>query len=221
MVEHIGYSTPLPSDLPSDRRVNDYSRPFVWNESDEPTEVDDLLPMEPGRYLPPADRMRWIRFLRPEIEPLTPTYIEKWVIWTWFSHGLVGLPYDDDDRRCFVPRDIASVHEDRARARFWGARKDWQDRKTIKHRVHGRFRRIAIARAGGRCHYCGCAVEPKDFEIDHVIPVSRGGRSRLSNLVAACKPCNRSKYDSLLSEWAPVLELRKELVRMTLADARA
>jgi 5-methylcytosine-specific restriction endonuclease McrA len=32
-------------------------------------------------------------------------------------------------------------------------------------------------------------------QVDHVIPVSRGGSDDLSNLVAACYECNKSKLD--------------------------
>jgi 5-methylcytosine-specific restriction endonuclease McrA len=48
------------------------------------------------------------------------------------------------------------------------------------------------------CAYCRkpCAVT-----IDHVVPICRGGRDEPSNVVPACKPCNSSKNDRLLSEW--------------------
>lgn len=48
------------------------------------------------------------------------------------------------------------------------------------------------------CYYCGSYV---DISIDHVIPVSRGGRHSIGNLVAACKPCNSSKNNRTVMEW--------------------
>lgn len=50
-----------------------------------------------------------------------------------------------------------------------------------------------MVRDGFRCVYCGATKEDSPLEIDHVIPVSRGGTSDIGNLVAACKPCNRGK----------------------------
>lgn len=51
-----------------------------------------------------------------------------------------------------------------------------------------------------KCFYC-----PKDITvdrtIDHVVPLSRGGKHELSNLVLACRACNSSKGSKLLSEW--------------------
>ena len=40
-----------------------------------------------------------------------------------------------------------------------------------------------------RCYYCGGAAT----EVDHVIPVAKGGTDDRSNLVPACGPCNRAK----------------------------
>jgi 5-methylcytosine-specific restriction endonuclease McrA len=49
-----------------------------------------------------------------------------------------------------------------------------------------------------RCAYCGGAGP---LSVEHVIPVTRGGRHTLGNIVPVCKPCNSSKGARLLSEW--------------------
>lgn len=63
------------------------------------------------------------------------------------------------------------------------------------------------------CWYCGIELfatnryGPNDFPyeqeacIDHVIPKSRGGTNKDSNLVPCCRSCNSSKRFSLLNEW--------------------
>lgn len=48
------------------------------------------------------------------------------------------------------------------------------------------------------CTYCGSR---EDIQIDHVIPLARGGNHSLGNLTAACKSCNLSKKDLFLTEW--------------------
>ncbi|MGC4745818.1 HNH endonuclease [Micromonospora sp. DT201] len=50
-----------------------------------------------------------------------------------------------------------------------------------------------------RCVYCG--IRSDRLEKDHVIPLTRGGRHAISNILPACKGCNISKYDHLLVEW--------------------
>ena|SRR5699024_7302284 len=55
------------------------------------------------------------------------------------------------------------------------------------------------------CRYCGTTAEVnmrKEFHIDHVVPVSRGGSDDPDNLVVACDFCNRDKHDMTPDEWA-------------------
>lgn len=40
-----------------------------------------------------------------------------------------------------------------------------------------------------------------NLEFDHSLAESRGGKSSASNIVLACRPCNRSKGAKLREEW--------------------
>ena len=62
--------------------------------------------------------------------------------------------------------------------------------------------------AKGICHYCGRTVAPKELTMDHVVPISRGGRSTKGNVVPCCKDCNTKKKMLLPMEWADYLEGR-------------
>lgn len=48
-----------------------------------------------------------------------------------------------------------------------------------------------------RCAYCGGEYQ----SIDHVIPLSNGGRDAINNLVPACNHCNFSKNNHALHDW--------------------
>lgn len=50
----------------------------------------------------------------------------------------------------------------------------------------------------GTCAYCGSTV---DIERDHVIPLSKGGRNIIGNILPACKSCNRSKGAKDMVSW--------------------
>lgn len=52
------------------------------------------------------------------------------------------------------------------------------------------------------CAYCGAT--DLALQMDHVIPLTRGGRHAIGNVVPACKPCNVSKYNHFLSEWKAI-----------------
>lgn len=56
-----------------------------------------------------------------------------------------------------------------------------------------------LARDRYRCAYC--LTVGGALEVDHIVPVSRGGSNNDDNLTAACKPCNRGKSNKLLAEW--------------------
>jgi len=53
----------------------------------------------------------------------------------------------------------------------------------------------------GICYYCGRIFEPKDLTMDHVVPLTRGGRSTKDNIVTSCKECNTKKKTLLPMEW--------------------
>jgi len=53
---------------------------------------------------------------------------------------------------------------------------------------------------GGVCYLCLGVFEFKDMELDHVIPISKGGKHCKSNCKMACKHCNRSKGAKLPEE---------------------
>ena len=55
-------------------------------------------------------------------------------------------------------------------------------------------RRTLIRRYGPFCARCGRTA---GLTIDHVIPVSRGGTHRLSNLQLLCEDCNADKSNRL------------------------
>ena len=50
------------------------------------------------------------------------------------------------------------------------------------------------------CQYCGNKYHTKDLTFDHVVPKSRGGKTKWENVVAACSKCNLKKSNLLLSE---------------------
>jgi 5-methylcytosine-specific restriction protein A len=58
-------------------------------------------------------------------------------------------------------------------------------------------------RASGVCYYCGNRFPPTTLTMDHLVPLTRGGRSTKGNLVPACKACNTKKKYQLAFEMEP------------------
>ena len=56
-----------------------------------------------------------------------------------------------------------------------------------------------ILAAWGGCAYCGALDDA--LQKDCVLPISRGGRYTLENVVPACKSCNASKSNNEVTSW--------------------
>lgn len=70
-------------------------------------------------------------------------------------------------------------------------------RLTVNHkerswRVPTVTRREVLRRDKHTCQYCGST---KHLTLDHVIPVSKGGKHTWDNIVTACESCNNRKGD--------------------------
>jgi len=60
-------------------------------------------------------------------------------------------------------------------------------------------REYLLEKWGRKCAYCGKENVP--LEIEHIIPKSRGGTSRVSNLTLACYTCNEKKGNKTAAEF--------------------
>ena len=60
--------------------------------------------------------------------------------------------------------------------------------------------------AKGVCQYCKRPTPPKELTMDHIVPVSRGGKSTKGNVVPCCKECNNAKKQLLPMEWESYLK---------------
>lgn len=52
------------------------------------------------------------------------------------------------------------------------------------------------------CTYCGKELTSKDFQIDHIKPVCKGGTDELTNLTVSCVDCNKKKGRK--EQWNPI-----------------
>ena len=63
-----------------------------------------------------------------------------------------------------------------------------------------RLREQIKARDGYRCKNCGVSINDEPhllLEVDHIIPVARGGKTEESNLQTLCWKCNRTKSNKI------------------------
>lgn len=54
-------------------------------------------------------------------------------------------------------------------------------------------RKDVYDKCNGHCAYCGCELEFKDMQVDHVKPVCLGGMDIMENFLPSCRSCNHYK----------------------------
>lgn len=111
-------------------------------------------------------------------------------------------------------RGVAEVHESEPDIRYgpWGMPKVVKLVRYIvtkwRYTAGPSWSRAGVLRRDGfTCGYCG---SHNGHTVDHVIPVSRGGRNAWTNTVASCDPCNQRKGDRTPQEAGMVLMVKPQ-----------
>jgi len=72
-----------------------------------------------------------------------------------------------------------------------------KDRTGIRkrHPIGQKLRMLILERDRFRCTLCGKSARETKLEVDHNVPVAKGGTDTLDNLRTLCFDCNRGKSD--------------------------
>ena len=71
--------------------------------------------------------------------------------------------------------------------------------KRTRLGLRSELRFAVLSRDGFRCRYCGRSAPDVVLQVDHIVPVARGGGDDPANLVTACAECNVGKTDSVVA----------------------
>lgn len=88
-----------------------------------------------------------------------------------------------DDYEYFETADPVHIKRERAKAREMRASNWWKQQ---------------IGK--GVCYHCEQKFSRDQLTMDHLIPVSRGGRSTKKNIVVSCKECNSHKKNLTVAD---------------------
>lgn len=81
------------------------------------------------------------------------------------------------------------------------------ERKSLSKKI--RFE--VLKRDKFTCQYCGKSAPDVVLEIDHIKPVSKGGKNDIMNLITSCKDCNRGKSNIELSDDSVIKKQQAQL----------
>lgn len=79
--------------------------------------------------------------------------------------------------------------------------------KNIREPISPKIRYEVLQRDGGQCVKCGASPKNDNkvnLQVDHIIPVSKGGKTNISNLQTFCQKCNSGKSDRYTDQIIPL-----------------
>lgn len=100
----------------------------------------------------------------------------------------------------FYSKDIRSLigRINNKRNGFYYDEEIWKSICRVERgKVSNKLRFAIYDRDGHRCRKCGRRTD--DLEIDHIIPISKGGKTTYDNLQTLCKYCNKMKGSKIES----------------------
>lgn len=111
---------------------------------------------------------------------------------------LAKNPKPRKGRAPLLSKEVVAAHKKEHK------RRSQSHRRARIRKASGRFTKEDInilgRGQGWKCWWCGKSCENK-YEIDHRIPLSRGGSNLPENLCISCKFCNQSKNNKMPWEW--------------------
>ena len=118
------------------------------------------------------------------VVPLDFSFTYKWV------YDSPGRRAHQEDSHTYSPNDIKAILDNLDKSNGNGSFSDEQRRlmtPSLRYRV--------LKRDGFKCVRCGRSPEEDGvkLEVDHIIPIAKGGKTEESNLQTLCRDCNRGK----------------------------
>ena len=71
-----------------------------------------------------------------------------------------------------------------------------------RKQIPKKIRKQVYEKYNGHCAYCGCEIQYKDMQIDHMTPLYwHGGEDNIENYMPACRMCNFYKSTSTIEKF--------------------
>ena len=92
--------------------------------------------------------------------------------------------------------------------------------KNKRKPVSKRMRFEVLKRDRFTCQYCSAKPPKVPLEVDHIMPVSKGGENVMNNLITACFDCNRGKSNIELTAVPESMVQKMELRSIALEQQK-
>lgn len=134
-----------------------------------------------------------------EKQTLRAPYTQFSLTVTLFCSKINGQIYGKKEDN-FSAADILTLVKrlNNKRGNFYNDRGIWDALCRVERgKVSNKMRFSIYARDGYRCRKCGISNRYVQLEIDHIMPIAKGGKTTYDNLQTLCHRCNVEKGDNL------------------------
>jgi len=114
-------------------------------------------------------------FIRVRGEIIKKSFCKKYVVIKAKEKAPIKIFLEDIDLKSIIPIDYEKKEKDKRQTIS----------KSLRHKI--------LKRDRFTCQACGARAPDVELEVDHKIPVFRGGTDEESNLTTLCIDCNRGK----------------------------
>ena len=97
----------------------------------------------------------------------------------------IKLFLSDIDHRTIMPKDVEAI-----KPLFIFEREN----------IPPKLRFEILEKYNHTCQYCGRKAPEVELEIDHIIPISKGGQTIAENITVSCRKCNNGKSNKILNQ---------------------
>lgn len=165
-------------------------------------EVNALI--ESGKFLTDIGILKYKKLLTTEKRLMNQTIYAKphtnfYINVTLYCSQINGHIYDKKNETYYADDILALINRLRNRnGYFYNDREIWNSICRVERgKVSNKMRFAIYERDGYRCRKCGVSQRYAQLEIDHIIPIAKGGKSTYNNLQTLCHRCNLEKGDNL------------------------
>ncbi len=75
-----------------------------------------------------------------------------------------------------------------------------------RHKLKATERRAIYDKCDNHCAYCGEYIKYEDMQVDHIMPLHKGGADSIDNMLPACRSCNHYKSTLTLEQFRTNIE---------------
>lgn len=159
---------------------------------------------EAGKFLIDIGKLKYNKLVATEKRLINQTICAKpntnfYINVTLYCSQINGHIYAKKSEIYYADDILALIKRLRNRnGTFYNDREIWNSICRVERgKVSNKMRFSIYQRDGYRCRKCGVSQRYTQLEVDHIIPIAKGGKSTYNNLQTLCHKCNAKKGDNL------------------------